>query len=125
LKEVIEKKKHYSGSTTFSPSDYIITKNVRIWLRDKIFNYCYFIPRGGQTWIDKQYDENPHLKSSDIEGMRTASNRAKDISDQVCMYMYLSIYLLVCSIDVSLNIYLSTIILLILGELCFKGCYHI
>ena len=92
LNEVIEKKKSYSGAAIFSPSDFIITKRVGVWLRDKIWYHCYVIPNKGQKWIDDQYNAKPDLQIGNLFGMRQSANRAKDIKSMV-RKLYLSIYL--------------------------------
>ena len=83
LKEVIELKKSSSGAAIFSPSDYIITKKVGIWLRDKIWYHCYVRPNNGQQWIDDQFKHKPDLQICNLFGMRQSANRAKDIKEMV------------------------------------------
>jgi hypothetical protein len=95
LNEVFEKKKHHSGSEPFNVAAFLITKTIKVWLRDKIWYYCYYV-RNGQEWIDSLYAGTKKKKLTDIEGMRTAQNRARDIMEGVsfkldfCPSTYLS-----------------------------------
>ena len=83
LKTVIEKKRNCSNSLPFPLQDYLITKQIKWWLRDKIWNCCYYAIKGDE-WRETIYDKkSKHI--GDIEGMKTSSVRAKDIMNGVCI----------------------------------------
>ena len=83
IKEVCEKKKMHSGSGEFQPSDFAITENLRLCLRNKIWYYCYFMKLGGDDWFASLFKNNPRLKVCNIYGMRQSHNRANDIMNGV------------------------------------------
>ena len=84
MKPVFEKKKNHSGEQ-LNLDEFMITKKINVWLRDKIWYYCYYI-RKGQKWRDEIHDlykDNTNKPLGDIEGMKTAQLRAKDIKEGV------------------------------------------
>jgi hypothetical protein len=91
LKPVLEKKKHHSGSKSFDVADFMITKKIKIWLRDKIWYYCYYVRNGGDEWINSLYSGAKKKQVSDIEGMKASQNRARDIMEGVSL-VHLHIY---------------------------------
>ena len=84
MKNVIQTKKIYSGSETFPLKNFLITKKIGVWLRDKIWHYCtYLAKENGKKWLEDTYSETPDKKWCDIEGMRASYIRAKHIKEGV------------------------------------------
>jgi hypothetical protein len=83
IKEVCEKKKMHCGSGEFQPSDFAITPNLRLYLRNKIWYYCYFMKYGGDDWFASLFQNDPSLKLKNLYGLRQSYNRANDIMNGV------------------------------------------
>ena len=80
----------------------MITKKIKVWLRDKIWYYCYYVNKG-KEWDDSL---DPKKPLGDMEGMRACQNRARDIMEGVNknVSIYVSIYL---CISIYLYIHMS------------------
>ena len=62
----------------------MITKQIKWWIRDKIWNCCYYAIKD-DVWRAAIYKSCKQI--CDIEGMKTSASRSKDIMDGACIHL--------------------------------------